>query len=262
MTEFPHLELSYSADGLKKRPGFGPKWNSRTTDNLKNRGPHAERLRESIERITTTADGAKTLSLFLQIDPHMVAVEHLRRFNIEVVAELEDGFILGSSADTDLLTLTAKISRFLQDHQDNVGGLWSIDDGKRWKLEHILSPYLKEHWPYIIQRDRITVDLGIACLDTWAVPDKPRQRPGEDEENYQRRVGRWSVKRQQVFDKWEGLSSRMARRFYTLGRWGQNMSLRAAIAMRSPIGPRSIKSCRVWATCSWWAMMASPRRFT
>ncbi len=205
MTQFPHLELSFKGDALKKLPRFPQTLNPRTEDNLKKRVRHGEQLRESIEKIKATSQGATALSLFLQIDPQVIAVEHLRRFDIEVVAELEDGFILGSSADADLSTLKSKIERFLKGQQKNIAGFWSIDVGKQWKLEHILSPYLHDNWPRIIRRQLVTVDVGIACVGTWELPEKPRHDPGQDKENYQRKLDRWNTKCGKVFLEWDQL---------------------------------------------------------
>ena len=216
MTQFPHLELTYKGDASKKIPNFPREVNPRTADNLKNRQQHAERLNQSIQNIQGTTEGAKALTLFLEIDPETVPVETLRRFNIEVVAEFEDGFILGSSADTDLLTLRSKIERFLQGKQKNVGGLWSIADGKRWKLDRILSPYLYEHWPEIVQKGRVTVDLGIACVGTWELPDKPHQNPEQTHEHYQRRLASWDTKHERIFDEWENLYSQRETALTTL----------------------------------------------
>lgn len=205
LTQFPHLELSYKGDASKKVSNFRPKVNPRTADNLKNRQQHAERLSQSIQNIRAAADETHALTLFLQIDPERVPVENLRLFNIEVVAEFQDGFILGSSAEMDLLTLRSKIERFLQGDQNSVAGLWSIADGKQWKLDRILSPYLYEHWPEIIQKVRVTVDLGIACIGTWELPNRPWQKTDEDEEHYQRRLANWNKKREKVFAEWENL---------------------------------------------------------
>ncbi len=49
------------------------------------------------------------------------------------------------------------------------------------------------------------VDVGIACVGTWELPDKPRQDPGEAEESYQRKVAGWNTKCRNVFLEWENL---------------------------------------------------------
>ncbi len=126
MTQFPHLELSYKGDASKKRPRFSRDVNPRTKRNLQDRKQHAEQLSQDIQDIQdlqATSEGTQSLTLFLQIDPDTVPVETLRRFDIEVVAEFEDGFILGASADVDLLTLRSKIERFLGGKQTSVGGV-------------------------------------------------------------------------------------------------------------------------------------------
>ena len=205
LTQFPHLELSYKGDASKKTPGFPREVNPRTERNLQNRKQHAERLSQDIQDIQATSEGTHSLTLFLQIDPDTVPVETLRRFDIEVVAEFEDGFILGASADTDLLTLRSKIERFLGGKQKSVGGLWSIGDGKPWKIDHILSPFLQEKWPEIMGMPRAIVDLGIACVGTLELPPMPRQEPNEDEEHYQLRAAKWEARRQKVFYQWDEL---------------------------------------------------------
>lgn len=82
------------------------------------------------------------IPLFLRIDPGSELIESLKTFGIEIIGELENGFIIGASADTFMSDLAAKIDMFANCGHDNVAALWEIVRGKSWRPEHILSPAL------------------------------------------------------------------------------------------------------------------------
>ena len=44
----------------------------------------------------------EAISIQLKIDPNAFPIEELRKFNIEVISELEDDFVIGASDDVSL----------------------------------------------------------------------------------------------------------------------------------------------------------------
>jgi hypothetical protein len=148
------------------------------------------------------------IPLFLRIDPGSELIESLKTFGIEIIGELENGFIIGASADTSISDLAAKIELFAISGNDNVAALWEIVSGKSWRTEHILSPALLSAWPSIRDDDQFVIDVGIACLGILQIPIHPiKRREGyATEERYNDAVTRWQRKRDEIYEQWDNLS--------------------------------------------------------
>ncbi|MFX8844731.1 hypothetical protein ABTM93_20045, partial [Acinetobacter baumannii] len=79
--------------------------------------------------------------VFLQIDAKDLDVESLKGFGVEIIAEEEDGFIIGASS-IDFISLKDKINQFLKEKgksKNQASKLWSIIEGNQWKLDQIVS---------------------------------------------------------------------------------------------------------------------------
>ncbi|MEH1960293.1 MAG: hypothetical protein V7L05_10495 [Nostoc sp.] len=113
---FPHIPLRLTTEGrAASLPGALIR-NPITVANLGNRQEHGNKLKVSIETLIfdwqdtqekrEEKNKSKVLypiSLILKIDPSYFDADRLRTFGIEVIAELEDGYILGISLDIELL---------------------------------------------------------------------------------------------------------------------------------------------------------------
>ncbi len=218
---FPHIRLKMIRDASKKKRQIVPKKSPQTSANLKNRRHHAKTLETSVNRVNLDwqaniedrkangyPDLPEAISLFLKVDPKSTLVESLRSFGIEIVGELEEGYIIGASADLTLSDLAAKIKKFAQAGQNNVAELWEIINGNSWRIEHILSPTLAAQWPLIRDDDQFVLEAGIACIGMDELPRHPekRQKNYPDEERYQQAVKRWHEKRDAIYEKWDELA--------------------------------------------------------
>lgn len=150
-------------------------------------------------------DMSEALSLFLRIDPRELPVEDLRKFGIEVIGELEDGFVIGASSDLTLSALKLKIQKFSEGAQHQVAGLWDIITGVAWKREKILSEALYKEWPTIKDHDQMIVEIGVACLGTEELPDHPKKRRNSyrTTEAFEKAASRWDTKRNEIYDIWD-----------------------------------------------------------
>ena len=219
---FPHIYLKLVREASKKKRPPGPREvNPITNANKTNRGMHAQTLRTSVgtlrdewhETIINRRDEGYpempgAIPIFLRIDPGSDLIESLKTFGIEIIGELEDGFIIGASVGTSISDLAAKIELFANSGQANVAALWEIVSGKSWRSEHILSPALLTAWPSIRDADQFVIDVGIACLGILQIPPHPIKRRGEyaTEERYINAVGRWQTKRDEIYEQWDNLS--------------------------------------------------------
>ena len=158
---FPHLRLPLVIKGPPVLPGGGSGANQRTKANLQNRASHSEFLRKNVEALSEAwseniynraeeklPELPQAIPLYLQIDPDAFDPEGLRIFGIEVIGELEDGWIIGASADINLGELRTKIEQFANEEgrsKNTAAKLWEIVQGKQWRVVHILCPELFPH---------------------------------------------------------------------------------------------------------------------
>jgi subtilisin family serine protease len=222
---FPHIELRFAREGDALPPPRPKKSNTPTTQsNLNNRWGHGSKLKGSASGIISDwqeqlaerkeeekPDLPESVPLILHIDPKVFDfdAEKLRGFGIELIAELEDGYIIGASADIQLTKLKKKIENFI--NQESGGGkvpeIWDILD-KTKRPEYILSSELQTQWGQI-EGDRIyVVDVGIACVGEKSQLKKhPQPKKYKRPENYLKAVNKWIDDRDTTYEQWDDLKS-------------------------------------------------------
>lgn len=221
---FPHITLRLTKQGSAVPPTGGGKKNSITVVNLGNRQGHGSKLKGSVESLIfdwqdtqekREQEGKpplpeKSKPIILKIDPIAFDVEDLRKYGIEVIAELEDGYIIGASAnDPELSKLQTKIEQFIKAERggNKVAEIWEILNGTR-RPEYILSPELLNEWEQITDDNIFIVDVGISCIGTKSqFSDYPEQKPNETDERYTRRVREWINKRDSTYQQWDDIKS-------------------------------------------------------
>ncbi len=221
---FPHIQLKLTTQGIAAPPpGGARKQNPQTTANLSDRWGHGSKLKSSVDSLISywqdtqekrEEEGkpqlpTKAIPIILQVDPKAFDAEDLRKYGIEVIAELEDGYIIGASTDdSDFTELQKKIGQFIKEERggNKVAEIWDIIEGSR-PPEYILSPELMAHWD-IVKDDQIyTVDVGIACLGIKSkLSDYPKPKTGESNENFTQRRNNWLNKRDGTYEEWDDLA--------------------------------------------------------
>jgi hypothetical protein len=221
---FPHVVLRFVREGAAYSVGQ-TRWDrrqQRSKNNLNNRAGHGQTLQNSASRVVSDwqqqlsqrkqanqPDLPKAVPFILQIDPNSFQPEQLRSFGIEVIAELEDGFILGASADLQLTDLQKKIAQFIKNERGGgkIPEIWEIIDGSH-KPEYILSPELQQQWQQIEDDQIYTVDVGIACIGIKSdVAKSPERKNYQSDQNFEKAVHRWLNDRQQTYQEWDDLKS-------------------------------------------------------
>lgn len=216
---FPHIELKFATEGTASFTTFPREKTPKTQANLGDSWGHGNKLKGSVSGIISDwqeqlverkqeqkPELPEAVPLILQIDPNAFDAEELRKYGIEVIAELEHGYILGASADPQFTDLQKKIEQFL--NQERGGGkvpeIWEILDGTK-RPEYILSSELQAQWGQI-EDDRIyVVDIGIACVGEKSQLKKPPQ-PEEkykSPENYLKAVNKWIEDRDLTTQQWD-----------------------------------------------------------
>jgi hypothetical protein len=205
--QFPHKSLRLAKEGTASLPsGRGRRISDTTLANKSNAWGHGSKLKSSIDSITNHWQEEKEkrneenkpplldiASFILQVDPNLFKADDLKSFGIEIVADLEQGYIIGASADTELSTLRKKIDQFIYSQRGGgkVPEIWEILEGTK-RPEYILSDTLQSEWESITENQEIIVDVGISCIDIREQYSRfPERKESYDNERYQKRVNKW-----------------------------------------------------------------------
>ncbi|MEO1428447.1 MAG: S8 family peptidase [Cyanobacteria bacterium J06633_8] len=218
----PHIQLKLTRQGSAVSPRGGGKKNPTTTANLGNRQGHGKSLKNSVDSLINYWQDLKeereeedkeqrkptlpdAIPLILKIDPSSFDLDGFKSYEIEVIADLEDGYIIGASADIQLSELQKKIEKFIkEEHGGNtVAKIWEIIDGSK-RPEYILSKELLEHWNQIQDEQVYTVDVGIACIGIKSqLSNFPQQKQDETVDKYSERINKWINKRDSTYQEWD-----------------------------------------------------------
>ncbi|HBE19715.1 MAG TPA: subtilase family protease [Cyanobacteria bacterium UBA11149] len=223
--QFPHIQLKLKTQGTAASPPpASRKQHPQTAKNLSDRWGHGRKLRSSIHSLVSYWQDIqeqrdqedkpplpeKAKPIVLQIDPTAFDAEDLRKYGIEVIAELENGYIIGASAnDPELSELQTKLNKFIQQERggNKIAEIWDILDGSK-RPEYILSPELLNQWDKIMDEQIYTVDVGIACIGTKSqLPNCPKRNDGESDDKYTKRINTWINKRDITYQEWDSLKS-------------------------------------------------------
>ncbi len=149
------------------------------------------------------------IPLLLQVDPN-VDLDFLRdRFDFEVIAEQEEGYVIVASEDIQLAPFRA----MLKDFSNEVRGSATIaqihqlidDPNQANRLERILSDQLMAAWGTIDDEQSYVVDVGIACAGTLEIPDRPTRGERMSDAKWAAREYEWSEKRAAVYNEWDDI---------------------------------------------------------
>lgn len=128
---FPHIDLRLTDKGTAKSLGGGAnKKDTQTHINLSNRQGHGSKIQQLVSSLISDWEITQqqqeedkklilpdSIPLILQIDPETFDLDDLRTSEIEIISELEDGYIIGASADTNLTELQKKIENFFNEQK-------------------------------------------------------------------------------------------------------------------------------------------------
>jgi hypothetical protein len=124
-----------------------------------------------------------------------------------VVADLEEGYIIGASADTELSELRKKIEKCIKDERGGgqVPAIWEILEGTN-RPEFILSDKLKAHWDQVQDNQEYVIDVGISCIDIQEQYSRcPQRERYKTDEGFQQGIERWLSKHNLSREEWDNL---------------------------------------------------------
>ena len=219
---FEHLPLVLRTEGPARFPQAPQAEDTITANNKTNRAAHSSTLTGNAnnvtdfwktERDTRVQDGLPQIDagipLLLKTDTSLDLDLLRSQFEFEIVSEQEDGFVIVASEDTDLTHFQQKLADFTSEitGSANVAKIHEIreDLAQEERLQLILTPTLFEEWPNIANDDLYIVDISIACIGNWEVPNKPKRNPRWKDETWARKENEWSNNRLNAYEKWDQL---------------------------------------------------------
>lgn len=220
---FEHLPLLLRYQG-PARMGKPPLPGDQTRANKNRRHAHALALDAVVHglstnwqarramRLTTEPEAPELpagIPLLLQVDPD-VDLDFLRsRFNFEIVAEQDEGYVIVASEDIQLSSFRV----LLDDFAKGVRGSATVaqvhqlfdDPDQTERLGRILSDQLMASWGSIDELQLHIVDIGIACAGTQEIPPRPVRGKRATDAEWAAKEYEWSERRSSAYDEWDNI---------------------------------------------------------
>ena len=210
MPSFPHLNLSLKITGIPnpKKSGGGGQPDQQTLQNMADRPAHSDDLEQKYSKqdkfwkdfISKRREEGKpelpnpdVIPVLLTVDSKTFDIESLKGLGIEIIAEEENGQIIGASSDK-FVSLAKKIDKFRQEvtRSGGIAKLWDIEEGVKWKLDRIVSESLLARWENV-ENELLIVDISISCYTKLS--DRPKQKKEQTVEKYEQSLDKWESKR-------------------------------------------------------------------
>lgn len=147
--------------------------------------------------------------ILVKVDPNLDLDVLRDKFDFEIVAEQEEGFVLVASEDIDLTAFTQMVTNFsVAVHGSatiaSVHRLYD-DPNQADRVQRILSDGLLPLWPNLPEVRVFVVDVGVACTGTKEIPDEPTRGKRDTDASWARKQADWAQLRSEAYDAWERL---------------------------------------------------------
>jgi hypothetical protein len=217
--QFEHLPLLLRYRGRAKLRGGGST-SPQTVANRNARGVHSTSLQGAATTLTATwraADAGREVAnlpvlpagkpLLVQVDPGLDLDVLRDKFDFEIVAEQEEGFVLVASEDIDLTEFTRMVTNFaVQIHGSaTVAKVHKLYDDPHQtdRVQRILSDGLFAIWPNIPEDRAFVVDVSVACTGTKEIPNVPNRGKRDSDADWAKKQADWAQLRSEAYEAWE-----------------------------------------------------------
>ncbi len=214
---FEHLPLVLRERGRAKLKGGGNP-SPQTIANRNARGAHSVSLTTSAQSLKTNWETIKTQSaeqgvpiipqgipILLKIDPQLDLDVLREKFEFEIVAEQEEGYVIVAAEDIELTPFIRMVNEFTVEIRGSakIAEIHRLFDDPADRLRRILSDRLLEIWPTITGAQTFIVDIGIACSGTREIPKlRPKGKRMRDAD-WAKREAEWSQARASAYESWD-----------------------------------------------------------
>jgi hypothetical protein len=214
---FEHLPLILREQGRAKLKGGG-KASPQTKANKNARQAHSTSLTTSATALKTNWENVKALSaqqgvpiipqgipILLQVDPRLDLDVLREKFEFEIVAEQEEGYVIVAAEDIELTPFIAMVNEFAVEIHGSatIAEVHKLFDNPADRLRRILSDRLLEVWPAITDTQIYIVDIGIACSGTQEIPKHPVRGKNATDADWAKREAEWSQARTAAYESWD-----------------------------------------------------------
>ncbi|MBP6302140.1 MAG: S8 family peptidase [Bacteroidia bacterium] len=217
MPDFPHLKLPFKVRGLAKVK-FGGSRNTEaeaiTAKNRENRKGHGEYLGASVNQLLDNWNKIKEekksegivlpnendIPVFLKVDTQVFDIDSLKLWGIELIAEEENGYIIGASND-NLRAFNENIDDFLNEkgqRKDKAAQIWELITDDSWRVKELLKGEISNIWGDIQNDVLYTIEIGISCY----IPSNKKYPNAEDfdsEIKFQEKVAEFNSHENDIF---------------------------------------------------------------
>jgi len=219
--DFEHLPLLLRYKGRARLRGGG-KTNPQTLANRNARQAHSTALQGAAQKLSGNWKQRQAqrqgqalpvipngMPILLRVDTGLDLDVLRERFDFEIVAEQEEGYVIVASEDIDVASFLAMVDGFAV----NVHGSATIasvhrlfdDPNQTDRLGRILSERLFADWGNIDDDQDFIVDVGIACAGTRDIPSVPKRGKRDTDASWAAKELAWSQARSGAYDAWEAL---------------------------------------------------------
>jgi hypothetical protein len=149
------------------------------------------------------------IPILLKIDPGLDLDVLRAKFQFEIVAEQEEGFVIVASEDIQLSAFRTMAQGFAV----TVHGSATIaevhtlfdDTNQVDRLSRILSEHLMALWHNIDEDQIYIVDTGISCAGTQEIPARPVRGKRATDAQWAAKELEWSEKRASAYNEWDDI---------------------------------------------------------
>jgi subtilase family protein len=216
---FEHLPLLLRYRGRARLPRGGGQA-PQTQANRNARQEHSNSLHHAAQSLTASWQGREVqrqeqhlpviprgIPILLQVDPSLELDALRAKFNFEIVAEQEEGYVIVASEDIELASFKQMVNAFaVQVHGSatiaQVHRLFD-DPEQTDRLRRILSDHLLADWPTLNDQQNYVVDIGIACTGTQEIPPYPSRGKRDSDADWARKERDWSQARTDAYNQWD-----------------------------------------------------------
>lgn len=169
---------------------------------------HAIKSQRERQNLPVIPEGVPVL---LKVDPGLELDVLREKFEFEIVAEQEEGYVIVASRDIQLGPFVAMVNAFsVQVHGSaTVASIHALydDPNQTDRLRHILSERLLNEWPTINEEQPYVVDIGISCTGTQEIPPVPERRTTDSDADWAHKERVWAQEREDTYIAWDGIKA-------------------------------------------------------
>ena len=212
---FEHLPLILREQGRAKLKGGG-KPSPQTIANRNARQAHSTSLASSAQSLKTNWEAIKAqiaqegvpiipqgIPILLRVDPRLDLNVLREKFEFEIVAEQEEGYVIVAAEDIELTRFVRMVNEFaVQIHGSaTIAEVHTLFDKPADRLRRILTDRLFEGWPTIADAQIHIVDIGVACSGTKEIPKHPARGKRMTDAVWAKREAEWSQGRADAYER-------------------------------------------------------------